>query len=57
MMFNTSTFYWLARYSWSRKDCYDIDWEGMEIRAFDARVLEKTCQEVTTSPTWILKND
>ena len=54
---NTMAFNWVARSSWSTKDCNETDWKGLEIRGFDVRVLEKTCEEVTNtkSPTWILK--
>jgi hypothetical protein len=54
---NTSAFNWMARKSWSVEDCYDTDWKGFEIRDYDARVLEKTCREVTKSPTWTFKDD
>jgi len=33
------------------------DWKSFEIHAFDVRVLEKTCREVTKSPTWTFKDD
>ena len=41
----------------STKDCYKTDWKSFEIHAFDVRVLEKTCREVTKSPTWTFEDD
>eukprot|EP00985_Skeletonema_marinoi_P023063 scaffold15067_cov151-Skeletonema_marinoi.AAC.5 len=54
---NTSALNWVARKEWSTKDCYKTDWKSFEIHAFDVRVLEKTCREVTKSPTWTFEDD
>eukprot|EP00984_Skeletonema_dohrnii_P016922 scaffold7607_cov82-Skeletonema_dohrnii-CCMP3373.AAC.1 len=54
---NTSAFNWVARKEWSTKNCYKTDWKSFEIHAFDVRVLEKTCREVTKSPTWTFEDD
>jgi len=54
---NTTAFQWMARKQWSTEDCDETDWEGMEIEAFDVKVLEEACREVSMSPTWTFKDD
>ena len=58
MGYNLTATEWIGRTSWSEKDCDDTDWTAVEIPGFDDTVeLEKSCREVTNSPTWRLNED
>lgn len=55
--FNLTAFRWVGRNGWSTDDCRRTDWEEIEIPGFAAAALNQSCHEVTTSPTWIRKED
>jgi len=62
--YNTSALYWIGwagreragKEPWSTKNCRDTDWEGIDISGFNPNVLNQSCNELTVSSTWILKN-
>ena len=59
--YNTTALHWVGSLSdgwvWSEKDCDDTDWKkDIQVDGYDAVSLEKSCREVTNSPTWILKD-
>ena len=59
--YNTTALHWVGSLSdgwvWSEKDCDDTDWKKhIKVDGYDAVSLEKSCREVTNSPTWILKD-
>ena len=58
--FNLTALNWVGRTSWSPQDCqlWEPHWETEnKIRGYDAAELNQSCYEVTTSPTWMLKDD
>jgi hypothetical protein len=55
--FNVTALHWVGRQEWSTEDCADTDWEYFKIPGYDAASLNQSCYEVTTSPTWMLKDD
>ena len=58
MGFNTTAMRWIGRTSWSEEDCGKTDWDEFDIPGYeDAAMLERSCREVTQSPTWIRAED
>ena len=55
--FNTAALRWAGRLDWSEEDCDNAKWEENEISGFNAASLEKSCHEITNSPTFVLKDD
>jgi len=55
--FNLTALHWVGRDSWTSKDCEDTKWHKIEIPGFNTKDLEDSCYEITSSPTWILKED
>jgi len=54
--YNTSALNWFGRKSWSSKDCNTTNWLSIDVPGINGAALEQSCHELTTSPTWILKD-
>ena len=57
MGYNTTALHWVGRSSWASEQCDEENWNGIRIPGYDAVALNRSCREVATSPTWILKDD
>ena len=60
--FNTTALQWVGRSQWSEEACdevgsYGVNWTTIDIPGYTAEALYQSCHEVTTSPTWVLKDD
>ena len=53
--FNTTALHWVPAYGtgWSEKDCDETAQFQIEIPGYNSTSLEKSCREVTNSPTWV----
>lgn len=55
--FNLTAMNWVGRNGWSESVCAETDWASLRIQGFEASSLERSCHEVTTNPTWMIKDD
>lgn len=54
---NVTAFKWVGRTRWSTENCVRYDWNSVEVPGYSPTALNRSCHEVTTSPSWILKGD
>ena len=59
---NITSFHWIGRSSWDTNSCLTVDWNDIDIVGIceppDCGGFSKrACDDVTRSPTWILRGD
>lgn len=54
---NVTALDWIGRTQWSTENCRAYDWSSVEVPGYEPAELNRSCHEVTTGPTWRLKED